>query len=157
MDSDSPSRYCPISLLPFSAKLPKEQPMLQVFTFPYVVLFSIHSTQACPAWNPNVLVKVSNDSHVTKSNSHFSIFISFDLSVHFDTIDHFVFPETLSSLDSHETTFLWFSFYFSDDYFLSPYWFTSSPVHLSLRAHCLVLFSSSSIVCLKVISSSLKT
>ncbi|CAJ0961643.1 unnamed protein product [Ranitomeya imitator] len=135
LDPSSVSSYHPISLFPYASKLLEQHVHLELSSnLSSCSLFdrlqsgfrSHHSTETA-------LTNVTNDLLTAKSKRHFSILLLLDLSSAFDTVDHSLLLQTLSSLGITDLALSWISSYLTDRTFsVSHSHTTSSPRHLSV-------------------------
>lgn len=90
----TPYSHCSISLI-FYSKIP--QKTIYIHCLYFLSNSSLNLLQVC--FHPHhttemVLIKVTSNLHIAKSNYQFSVLLLFDLSTEFDTVDHFLLPDT---------------------------------------------------------------
>lgn len=106
----TPYSHCSISLI-FYSKIP--QKTIYIHCLYFLSNSSLNLLQVC--FHPHhttemVLIKVTSNLHIAKSNCQFSVLLLFDLSTEFDTVDHFLLPDTFFFLlPPKDTTYSWFS------------------------------------------------
>ncbi|XP_073503957.1 calcitonin gene-related peptide type 1 receptor isoform X1 [Phyllobates terribilis] len=121
LDPSSLTSYRPISLLPYASKLLELSSHLSscsLFDRLQSGFRPHHSTETA-------LTKVTNDLLTAKSKRHYSVLLQ-DLSSAFDTVDHSLLLQTLSSLCITELALSWISSYLTDRTFSVTHSHTTS-------------------------------
>ncbi|CAJ0935823.1 unnamed protein product [Ranitomeya imitator] len=128
LDPSSVFSYCLISLLPYASKLLEQHVHLELSShLSSCSLFDRlqsgfrphHSTETA-------LTKVTNDLLTAKSKRHYSVLLLLDLSSAFDTVDHSLLLQILSSLGIADLALSWILSYLTDRTFSVSLPFTTS-------------------------------